>query len=227
MQFTKFQLTLNSLLLIMLLTSCSFETNREASPSKTVLVQGRDNGQNAEDRPYVYRVSIPPDWNYIEPKMKTSNFDSRLPIDEFSIGEGEERIHISVHNFPPGENGLRIAPMAQIARWKRQFTSLNHTKSSLIPQSFNGYFGFRFEGSGILKGNPTTIIGWALQLGSEHFLTLSYPRDEFDDNTLTQMRSDVTIKVTGSPKNVEKHKQAIDNFARSFELIHEIPSSLL
>jgi len=227
MQFFKIPLLLAAITLAFIFESCSSEKKEESLTFQTILIRGRNEGLNITERPYIYRISIPLEWSYKEVDLTTSIADSRLPIAEIHIGEAQGEVLISLHNFPLEKNARTIPPMAQISRWKGQFTSLDHTKSSLIPQSFSGYVGFRFEGAGIIKGRQTTVLGWALQVSPEHFLTLSYPRDELEEEVLKQMRGDVTIKVTGPPKLVEKHKQAIDRFARTFEMVHEIPSALL
>lgn len=202
-------------------------TKKEPPSRQTVLIQGRDEGSDPKARLWVYRASIPADWIYKGPASASSNSDTRLPIGEFLIQDAGEEILIAIHNFPQENSTQRIPPAAQVQRWKGQFTALEHHKSSLLPQSFSGYVGLRFEGTGLFKDRRTTMIGWALQLAPEHFLTLSYPRDGLDPPLLKQMRADVTIKVTGPPQSIEKHKGAIDRFVRTFELIHEIPTSLL
>lgn len=228
MSIAKLYSLMTGITLLCFFFSCSSkDNNKETESFQTILIRGRDDGANFTERPYVYRVSIPKDWAFIPPPLTASIADSRLPIAEFHIKEAEGEILIALHNFPPQENNRRIPPMAQISRWKGQFSSLDHTKSSLDPQSFSGYVGFRFEGVGLLRERKTAMIGWALQLAPEHFLTLSYPHEEFTPALLKQMQADVTIKITGAPSLIEKHKQAIDRFARDFELIHEIPSPLL
>jgi hypothetical protein len=67
------------------------------------------------------------------------------------------------------------------------------------------------------------MIGWSLQLDKEHYRTLAPPTPASQENLYREMRADVTLKATGPKETMEKHEEGIINFARSFELIEEIP----
>lgn len=114
---------------------------------------------------------------------------------------------------------MRIPPQAQLQRWKQQLNPIDETSVLITPQSFSGYKGLLLEAEGEIKGEPTAVIGWALQIGNDHFRTLSYT------DLPNQMRADVTIKATGSPEAIALQRERIKTFARSFELIEEIPVS--
>lgn len=73
------------------------------------------------------------------------------------------------------------------------------------------------------------MMGWTMQLAPEHYsqlaLKIQMAKSTIDRNHYSQMRSDFTIKATGPRSLMETHRNAILAFARSFELIEEIPSS--
>ena len=113
---------------------------------------------------------------------------------------------------------MRIPPQAQLQRWKQQFNPIGPTSVLVTPQSFSGYKGFLLEAEGNMKGEPAAVMGWALQIGSDHYRNLSYT--DLPD----QMRADITIKAVGEPEAIALHRNAIRRLARSFELIEEVPS---
>lgn len=145
------------------------------------------------------------DWKKIP--SDGSLLDTKLPIGEYTLEEGS--IRITLHNFPSRTIEDRIPPGAQIARWKKQFPFI---EESSVPQSFSGYVGFLFEAN----DNNTAVMGWIMQLGPEQYSRLSFP--DFPE----ELRSDVTIKAQGPTHLIQKHRQKIIAFARSFELIQEI-----
>lgn len=67
------------------------------------------------------------------------------------------------------------------------------------------------------------VLGWSLQLSPEHYRMLSHPSSAENEDKYQQMRADVTIKAVGPKALTEKHRTKIMAFARSFELIEEIP----
>jgi hypothetical protein len=195
-----------------LFVSCS---ENSEPPHNWVAISGRDG------KP-LYRIKTPHDWNCHHTDSSLLS-DSMKALCEFQIEEGDQTIRITIHNFPSSSPEGRIPPMAQIARWKRQFEELSSTDTLIIPQSFSGYIGFYFEGIGKMKEKKMAMMGWALQIAPEHYTTLSYPTAHLSLEKQKQMRADVTIKVIGHPDMVQKHKQTIKRYARSFELIEEIP----
>lgn len=194
-------------ILTVFFSSCS---SPPESSKKTVYITGRE-----PERVHLYRVKVPSDWNVIEPEKDISLSDSRIPLLEILI---HQKIRITIHNFPVLSLEERIPPQAQVQRWLGQLSSIDKTNTIVTPQSFSGYTGLRLEACGKSKGQDVSVIAWALQLGKEHFRTLLYKK-----NFPEQLRADVTIKITGPPGPVNKSRNAIFQFAKSFELIEEIP----
>lgn len=162
----------------------------------------------ARDERVIYRVRVPEGWEYRLPEGAMYLTDTKLPLGEVFIREGDQEIRITIHNFPSREIEDRVPPMAQISRWRRQIDDLE--SENVTPQSFSGYVGFLFEG----RGTEKSVMGWTLRIGNEHYYRLKTPN----------LRGDVTIKATGPNAMIEKHRKDIIAFARTFELIEEIPS---
>jgi hypothetical protein len=156
----------------------------------------------------LYRIKVPSGWQQLSPQG--NRLETTTPIAEFSI---DNRVRITIHNFPISSVEESIPPTAQISRWKRQFERLDQTSLQLTPQAFSGYAGLLIEGSGLLQGKPTALMGWALQLAPDYFRLPLTP----------DIYGDVTIKVQGDPSLVQSERKAIMAFARSFELIHPLP----
>ena len=184
--------------------------------SNLEVIRGREGGETNSRVP-LYHVRVPLNWVRVEPETHESLLDTTKSICEFYVEEGAQRIRIAIHNFPSQTAEERIPPMAQIARWKRQFETLDLTIQSIVPQSFSGYAGYLYEGKGTVRGQDTTMLGWVLQIGAEHYRMLSRPKFPME------MRSDITIKALGPSTLMVKYRKKIIAFARSFELIEEIP----
>lgn len=171
----------------------------------------------------VYRVRVPTDWKRRDPPDLESIVDTKKALCEFSI-QGTS-IRIAIHNFP----SQHIPPIAQVNRWKRQFSSLDHANSTIEPQSFGGFSGLLFEGTGLMENKSTTIMGWAMQLAPEHSSVLSLPIGKSPplDNPLylKQMRADYTIKIVGTAQDMLEYRSKLIAFAHTFELIFGIPVS--
>lgn len=182
---------------------------------------GRDEGQGRQP---VYRVRVPDSWIRHDPLPGDGVVDTTKALCEFILMEGPETIRIAIHNFPSKQLEERIPPEAQVARWQRQFESLEATESQVVPQAFSGYSGLFLTGVGTMQGRPTMVLAWALQLAQEHYRTLTHSIIPEIKKNEDQMRSDVTIKAVGPKGLMEKHKREIIAFARSFELIMEIPA---
>lgn len=144
--------------------------------------------------------------------------DTRTPIKEFLIKDARGDIKITIHNFPSEKLEDRIPPIAQVKRWEKQFDTIDPRYQRITPQSFSGFTGLLYEGKGSIKGEEKALMAWAMQLGSEHYRTLS--RNPFS----IQKRSDFTIKAIGPSAAIDAHREQIFLFARSFELLDEIPS---
>lgn len=200
------------LLCVAVLSCCGHQT--PTPPTAMIEIAGRGDGISA--RQPLYRIKAPKTWEFSQPSLNDSLLDTMLPLCEFAIHENGETIRIAIHSFPTDKIEERIPPQAQISRWKQQFEDLNFASISTIPQAFNGFTGALFEGTGVLKGEPAMMLGWSLQIGLEHYQHLNHPGYK-------QMRSDVTIKAVGPAELMNSYRSSIIAFARSFELINEIP----
>lgn len=208
--------------LTLALLSCSKEDpSHSPTPSfKTLEISGRPE-KDIQTIPLVYRVKIPAYWIVKYPISEGSTKDTTQALIEFFIEEENATIRIALHNFPSNSLSQRIPSMAQINRWKGQFHNLSQTSATITPQAFGGYYGFLLEATGQIQGIPTSIIGLAMQIAPEHYRALSHPIRETALHR--QMRSDITIKATGPVSLMRKHREAILLFARSFQLIDDIP----
>lgn len=208
------------LVLSILLTACA-EAPTPLNPMQEM--QGRD---YQGTRFYVYRARVPQDWIRKDSLKEESLTDTKKSICEFFINTDEGIIRIAIHNFPSDAIEERIPPIAQTARWQRQFEQLQAEESSTLQQAFNGYAGLKFKGIGIIDQKETMMLGWSLQIGKEHYQMLSHSKNPADHDLYREMRADITIKATGPKELMENHEEEIIAFARSFELIREIPSRL-
>lgn len=183
------------------------------------------------DHRFLYRARMPESWISRDPLHDETLTDTTKAICEFIIrddndhnGNGRNNlIRISIHNFPSDTMEDRIPPAAQVSRWQRQFDTLPNT-STITPQAFSGYSGLLFSGKGILQGKETMMLAWSLQLAPEHYRALAHPSTPEETAIFRQMRADITIKAVGPQPLMEKHQASIAAFARSFELIEEVPS---
>lgn len=177
-------------------------------------LSGRDDGSGGA-RPVIYRVKAPKAWERHSPSETESIADTTKALGEFLIKENDQTIRITIHNFPTDVFENRIPPASQIARWKRQITSIDPASVNIHPIAHGGFAGLYFEA----EGNGIKVIGWSMQLGVEHYRNLISPQ-----NTYRQLRADYTIKAVGPVELMERHKLAVINFANSFEFIEEIPA---
>lgn len=230
--FIPYRISMKSFILFMLLViscvSCDDLPNPPISSFQEI--SGRDEGKQINSdylRSMVYRSKVPLAWHRSDPQQNASIADTTKPLCEFAIEEGSEIVRITIHNFPTIITEERIPPGAQVARWKRQFTELDVTTVAVTPQSYGGFAGLFFEGTGMLGGENKTVMAWAMQLAPGHYSTLSYLANTCDSvqerEHLKQVRSDYTIKAVGPKTLMEKHRHSLIAFARSFELIDEIP----
>lgn len=203
------------------LTGCRSDYSDAKSTESSTLpmqeIKGRDEG---EGRQSIYRVKVVDSWIRRDQLPGETLADTTKALCEFIILEGADAVRISIHNFPSATLEERVPPGAQIARWQRQFNQLETAESHVTPQAFSGYSGLLFTGVGLMEDKQTMVLGWVLQLAPEHYRTLA--KSQSLENK--QIRADVTIKAVGPKLLMEKHKSAIISFARSFELIREIPT---
>lgn len=206
--------------LSLLLCGCS-ERPPASSLHPMQEIKGRDyHGK----RFYVYRARAPLSWIRKDTFPEESLTDTKKSICEFLIVDNGEIIRIAIHNFPSNNIEECIPPAAQVARWQRQFELLLPEESGTEPQAFSGYHGLKFKGIGKIEQTDTMMLGWSLQMGKEHYQVLSHPKNPADTDLYREMRADVTIKATGPKELMETYEDEIIAFARSFELIGEIPS---
>lgn len=154
----------------------------------------------------LYRAKVPPGWVRLDPQGPIT--DTTLPNVAFLI---ENELKVTIHSFPSENLDERIPPYAQIERWKRQ-----GDEGKVDSVSRGGFVGLFLEGA--------TILGWSMQLDLEHYQTLAFlPTNRFEEEHYKQMRADYTIKATGPEKLIAKYRDELLLFAKSFELIQEIP----
>lgn len=209
--------------LLFLLSSCDPISYGAAELHSSTLqeIMGRQEGGN---RFPVYRIQVPDEWIRRDPLPADTLLDTTKALCEFIILDETQTVRIAIHNFPSMKLEDRIPSTAQVARWQRQFEPLDPVESNVIPQAFSGYSGLLFSGTGRINEKATSTLAWALQLAPEHYRTLSLPKTPEEESLFKQMRADVTIKAIGPKHLMEKYKQTIVIFARSFELILEIPT---
>ncbi len=196
--------------LLFLLCSCSVN-----APTKIkVEIAGR------EEETAIYRAEIPPGWDY-KPVLSERR-DTTRPLAEFHFGA----IRLTFHNFPVDSPEQEVPPLAQVARWKRQFKQLDPATASISPQAFSGFVGTLFEGTGMLEGEIKTMMAWAMQLAPEHAQHLQNPASKAEAAHYREMRASFTLKAVGPVELILEQKPALVAFARSFELIEELPSEL-
>lgn len=181
----------------------------------------------------VYRARVPEEWLRRDPSEYRSIEDTKLPLVEYFIrdsGEDKEKkpeeIRITVHNFPVDHIQNRIPPAAQVERWERQLQGAEPAKMEKKEKMQGGFAGLFFKGVGKFEGKETAVLGWAMQLDIDHFRSLTYiEASPVEQRYYKQMRADYTIKATGPEEMIEKHRDQIETFASTFELIQPIPAA--
>ncbi|CCB86179.1 MULTISPECIES: hypothetical protein [Parachlamydia] len=208
------------ILLCFFLWGCN--TPPPSDPRQTQEIGGREDG-NPPTRFPVYQAKVPLSWIRKDALHTQSLQDSTLPICEFFIREEQNEVRVTVHNFPNASLESRVPPLAQISRWKKQFEQLNPLHQHTQPQSWGGFVGLYFEGSGQIKGEQVKMLGWCMQLARDHFLNVQQKLLISPDPYFKQALADYTIKALGPKEFVEQHQTEIEAFANSFELIKELP----
>lgn len=173
--------------------------------------------QEIQDRTHQvrYRVKTPNSWVRTNPKTTDNLSDTTLALCEFTILEGNDKIRITIHDFPFQQPDQRIPLMAQVRRWQSQLQNIDMATLSLNEESHGGYIGLSFEGEGLMKGTRVKVMGWSMQLAPEYVQRMD-----------GQPTSDYTIKIVGPPDVVNQYRKSLTTFANSFELIQELPSLL-
>lgn len=204
------------ILILLFLTGCS--NTEEATSSTWVSILGRNETDSLKRFP-VYHAKVPHHWIHSPPPLDIPLTDTTKPIDEFFIVDGNDKVRITIHNFPSDKIEDRIPPAAQITRWKRQFTQLAPADTLIVSQARGGFAGLFFSATGMMQGAPYAVLGWSMQMAPEHYRILT----QHDTPLHKQMRADYTIKAVGSPTLINTHRNDIESFAHSFELLQEVP----
>lgn len=179
-------------------------------------IQGRDEGHCEEGiypRKVLYRARIPHSWQKIEEELSLSVFDTRLPIAVFTIPDDDGELYLHVHSFP--FRGKKIPPQAQVERWQRQWREASPARVGIRSYAHAGFVGLCFEAENKRKGEK--VLAWAMQLAARHDHSLSFWKGT------EELRGDYTIKVEGKSSAIARHEKEIHLFARSFELIVDLP----
>jgi hypothetical protein len=195
------------------LASCNHPTPKKNMPWQTL--QAR-NTENSLLRPSIYRIQTPHHWTQKNPKENESIQDTQLPIAEFFIND-TEKIRITIHTFPITTTTPSIPSLAQVQRWKNQFESLDLLSTTISKISQGGFYGLLFEGQGITDGKRTSVLAWSMQLASFYSHALDKENNEWN----SYKKADYTIKAIGPTELMQKHRDAIIQFAHSFEMIEE------
>jgi hypothetical protein len=209
-----------SILILLISTGC----NQNPSPSPYLnwqSIAGR-NDEQSTTCPLLYRAHVPFHWRRKDPPIGESIADTTQSICEFYIQEDDQTIRITIHTFPIMPNAKRIPSQAHVMRWKRQFEELDVLATHVLPESHGGFSGLYFEGQGLLQKQTVKVIAWSMQLASLYEQQLNLEKHSLD----RYKRADYTIKASGPPPLMDQHRAAILAFARSFELIDELPSPL-
>ncbi len=203
-------------LIFLLLTACH-ESSKKSLPHSWQEFNGRDEiisyGQRV--RRAVYRAQVPLNWQRINPSDLEPISDTTKPIVSFLLEEG---VLATVHSFPTDTFDERIPVIAQVERWRRQ---LEGSAILLAEAVHGGFAGISLEG----KNEKGAVRAWAMQLDMQHYQTLHLLATTVEEEEhYKQMAADYTIKAFGPADRLEKHREEIDLFADSFELIQEIPA---
>lgn len=156
-----------------------------------MIILGRDGAP-------LYQTKVPHHWTTL-PRLENLE-DTTKPIASFVI---EDRVTLTVHNFPINSLDDQISPLAQASRWERQIGS---APLCLEKVSRNGFAGLFFEG----KRDQEITLAWSMVIDPFLFRRVRYP-------------ADYTIKVKGPIDLIEKHREEILEFAKYFELVQEVP----
>ena len=154
-----------------------------------------------------YKIEIPDGW---KTTFNTINLDHTT--EPLATIEKEEII-ITIHNFPSDSLLARVPALAQVARWKHQFSEIDKNTLKTTHVAWGGFSGLRFEATGKQKGKQLSIIAWSLLIASNYYNKLN-----------SQQSADVTIKAIGPSHEISHNRETIFKMAESFELIQGIPS---
>lgn len=213
-------------LLVNLLLIVLYSCNSSSEHAKTELSWQEINGRSGEA---IYRVRVPATWKRLNPAGTEFHEDTTQPICTYFIPDKENQATITIHNFPVREE-KRIPPEAQVERWKQQLRSQEGSLTTVIPQAFAGFIGLRLEGTGTIKNQPVMVMAWAMELAPEHFVALNTQLQQASDaqeaKEIEQQCASYTIKAVGPESVMATHRHQLIAFARSFELIEELPEPL-
>lgn len=195
------------LLFLFLLTGCEIPSQEKG---KWVFIPER-----SEKKEEIYRIRVPKEWKKKLPSPEDSIEDTTQPNAEFFIEEADSVIKITIHTFPFTEANQIISAASQVHRWKNQLHSLDLLTPDPLSLSHGGFFGLFFEGEGVYQEKRIKMMGWSMQPA----LFLLQSLQEKDTR-----RACYTIKAVGPPDLMQRYREDLLRFAKSFELIEEFPS---
>lgn len=203
--------------LFLVFSSCEKSKSKESESAPPEFIPARDKDISL-NRPLIYRAVTLDGWTRLEPDPMVSIADTTLANCEFVLENEEGKIRLTVHTFPFEKRNLRIPPQAQIARWKQQFDEIDPLAVHIDEESRGGFSGLFFEAEGIIKEQPTMVMGWSMQIAEIFDRVLEQEKDPLD----IWKRADYTIKATGPIQSMRAYRKDIIRFSNSFELIDEL-----
>lgn len=194
-------------LFIFLFSSCE---NKSDQQLKIIEVKGRSDIAQLSPKVETYRMMVPEGWEIQLPGEEDPLLDTTKPL----LTLHSQDVTIVFHNFPAEHLEQRVPPMAQVARWKKQFDSISELSVQIHPFSVAGFTGFQFEAVGVQKNTPVKVIAWSMQLTPELFQRLP--------GHASQQKGDWTLKAVGPPDQVEWIQEDLTRLASSIELVEGI-----
>jgi hypothetical protein len=190
------------------------------------IISSRDDPLLAGKRLPLYRALVPNDWQRQDTAPEESIVDTTRPLCSYLIKTEEGVVEFTIHNFPCNILAERIDPHAQVARWQRQLTEDNPLTTTIIPVHGAGFTGLKLYACGHRDEKHLAILAWSMQLAPEHFCRIDAEEYPYNRHYCRQRRADYTVKAVGNPASIAAASHALTAFVTSFELLHELPSSL-
>jgi len=211
------------LLFLLVLAACSSESPEKYSEEDYSWQEFQARNEELSlVRPVIYRAFVPNSWTRKDFGANGSISDTKKPICEFIVADSADQVHLTIHTFPFNHSQARIPCQAQMMRWKNQFEELHPLLTHVYNETHGGFCGMKLEAQGVFQQKEQKMIAWSMELANEHERQLHLSARKIDNYKL----ADYTIKVVGSPHLVDKHKNEIQKFAESFELIEELHTTL-
>lgn len=214
----KFRLGMKTLLFVFfLVSSCEKQNLTSLKENPWELISARDQDPSL-NRPFIYRISTPNGWTKLEPDPKISITNTTFANCEFVLEKKEGKIRLTIHTFPFQDRNLRIPPQAQVNRWKQQFDDIDILTVHVSDESRGGFSGLFFEAEGLIKGQPTKVMAWSMQIAQIYDRELEQGKNFLD----SWKRADYTIKASGPIEMMTTYRKELIQFSNSFELIDEL-----